>query len=115
MLGLKPHGEGWLALPSEFRRKLDLESGDELEVELVEQTTVLRPARATISAKPEKESIAAAAVEASSAPSILAAPTEPEEAASEAAPAPVPAVPSLPPTLKRRGRPPKARSAASLL
>ena len=39
---IKLRGEGWLALPAEFRRKLKLESGDELEAEVVDNAIRLR-------------------------------------------------------------------------
>ena len=44
MATLKLHYEGWLALPTSLRQKLDLKSGDRLEAELVRGTIVLRPA-----------------------------------------------------------------------
>ncbi len=39
---IKLRGEGWLALPAEFRRKLKLKSGDELEAEIVDDAIRLR-------------------------------------------------------------------------
>ena len=41
---IKLHYEGWVSLPSGLRRKLGLNSGDRLEVNLVNGTIVLRPA-----------------------------------------------------------------------
>src|SRR3954447_369279 len=40
---LKLHYDGWLALPAALRRKLGLDEGAALEVELVDGTIVLRP------------------------------------------------------------------------
>src|SRR4051794_9593213 len=42
---LKLHYDGWLALPAALRRKLGLGNGAALEVELVDDTVVLRPSR----------------------------------------------------------------------
>ena len=41
---VKLHYEGWASLPSGLRRKLGLNTGDRLEVDLVSGTIVLRPA-----------------------------------------------------------------------
>ena len=41
---LKLHYDGWLLLPAALRRQLGLNSGDRLEVQLVDGTIVLRPA-----------------------------------------------------------------------
>ena len=41
---LKLHYEGWLSLPAALRHRLGLSTGDRLEVELIEETLVLRPA-----------------------------------------------------------------------
>jgi bifunctional DNA-binding transcriptional regulator/antitoxin component of YhaV-PrlF toxin-antitoxin module len=38
------HYDGWLALPAAFRQALRLNTGDQLEAELVGGTIVLRPA-----------------------------------------------------------------------
>ena len=43
MTTLKLHYDGWLALPAALRRKLGLDKGAMLEVELVDGTIVLRP------------------------------------------------------------------------
>src|SRR4051794_4480327 len=40
---LKLHYDGWLALPAALRRRLGLDKGTALEVELVDGTIVLRP------------------------------------------------------------------------
>ena len=97
---LKLYANGWLALPEGFRRKLGLESGAEIEAELVGGTIVLRPMKG--SAKPEKAGVAANAAAATPVPAILAAPAAQE--ADQAAAAPEPA--SAP---KRRGRSPRAK------
>ena len=44
MSSVKVHYDGWLALPETLRRRLDLTTGMELEVELIDGTIVLRPA-----------------------------------------------------------------------
>ena len=41
---LKLHYDGWLLLPAALRRQLGLNSGDRLEVQLVDGAIVLRPA-----------------------------------------------------------------------
>ena len=41
---LKLHYEGWLSLPAALRHRLGLSTGDRFEVELIEETLVLRPA-----------------------------------------------------------------------
>ena len=41
---LKLHYDGWLLLPAALRRQLGLNSGDRLDVQLVDGTIVLRPA-----------------------------------------------------------------------
>ena len=62
MATLKLHYDGWLTLPSGLRQKLDLQSGDRLEVELVDNAIVLRPAKKTrAAAKPEQTSAPAPA------------------------------------------------------
>ena len=43
MTTLKLHYDGWLALPAALRRKLGLDEGATLELELVDGTIVLRP------------------------------------------------------------------------
>ena len=96
---LKVHYDGWVALPEAFRRRLGLERGDDLEVELVEGTIVLRPSKG--SAKAIEDGIAPEAELATPVPSVLAAEAqEPEQHA---------AAPEAPPAPKRRGRPPKAK------
>ena len=44
MSTLKLHYEGWVSLPAALRQQLGLNSGDRLEVDLVDGTIVLRPA-----------------------------------------------------------------------
>ena len=41
---LKLHYEGWVSLPAVLRQQLGLNSGDRLDVDLVDGTIVLRPA-----------------------------------------------------------------------
>ena len=85
---LKLHFDGWLALPARLRTELALQSGAELEAEIVDGAIVLRPAgKAGTTTNPE-----------------------PEAVEDEPAPSPAPAALAPPPTAKgRRGRP-KARS-----
>ena len=40
---LKLHYEGWVSLPAALRQQLGLNSGDRLEVDLVDGTIMLRP------------------------------------------------------------------------
>ena len=44
---LKLHYEGWVSLPAALRQQLGLNSGDRLEVDLVDGAIVLRPAATT--------------------------------------------------------------------
>ena len=92
---IKLRGEGWLVLPAEFRRKLKLQSGDELEAELVDNAIRLRVVgRVQSSLWPQETEV----IPAEMAPAPPAAAPEPE----------LPAMAS-----KRRGRPPKAKSTAA--
>ena len=93
MPNIKLRGEGWLALPAEFRRKLKLQSGDDLEAELKGDTIVLRP-RAKGTAAPREEE-----------------PIGVEREVLVEAVIPAPAAPLTPPpaTPTRRGRSPKAK------
>jgi hypothetical protein len=100
MTKLKVHHQGWLALPERFCQKLGVESGGELEAELVEGTIVLRLGKG--SAKAVQEGAAPDAAEAMPAPSILAAQMQDAEQPATA--------PEAPPPPKRRGRPPKAKA-----
>jgi AbrB family looped-hinge helix DNA binding protein len=99
---VKLHAEGWLALPDAVRRKLGVESGETLEVQVVGNSVILRPAKGkAASAEPEP-----------AVPEETAPPTEPElltaaEPASPIEPEPVGAAPETPRPAKRRGRPPK--------
>jgi AbrB family looped-hinge helix DNA binding protein len=45
MPSVQVHYDGWLALPEAVRRKLDVTTGDRLEVEVADGAVVLRPAR----------------------------------------------------------------------
>jgi bifunctional DNA-binding transcriptional regulator/antitoxin component of YhaV-PrlF toxin-antitoxin module len=115
MATLKLHYEGWLALPTGLRQKLDLKSGDQLEAELVRGTIVLRPAGRPTSPQglpdePEAEPERAAA------PAAGEAKPQPAAAAAKAPPAArrttrQPAQATLPAALKGRGRR-KAKQAA---
>ena len=84
---LKLHAEGWLSLPAEFRRKLRLQSGDELEAEVVDNAIRLHVVgRAQSSLWPQEN-----------------------EAIVDLTPAPATISPEPPPAPTRRGRPPKAK------
>ena len=56
---LKLHYEGWVALPAALRQRLGLNSGDRLEVDLVDGTIVLRPAAKARRLAPRKGQAAA--------------------------------------------------------
>ena len=45
MSTLKLHYDGWLVLPAGLRRALGLESGDRLQVELMDGAIVLQPTK----------------------------------------------------------------------
>src|SRR4028118_332549 len=47
MSTIQMHYDGWFTLPAAARQKFHLTTGDRLEVELVGDTIVLRPARGT--------------------------------------------------------------------
>ena len=49
---LKLHYEGWVSLPAVLRQQLGLNSGDRLDVDLVDGTIVLRPAATTNARRP---------------------------------------------------------------
>jgi bifunctional DNA-binding transcriptional regulator/antitoxin component of YhaV-PrlF toxin-antitoxin module len=112
MATLELHDEGWLALPTSLRRKLDLKSGDRLEAELVRGTIVLRRAGRSASpqvlpAEPEAEPEPAAAPIAGEAKPTSAATASP--ATAETPPAArrttrKPAQATLPATPKSRGQ-----------
>ena len=52
---LKLHYEGWVSLPAALRQQLDLNSGDRLEVDLVDGAIVLRPAATTKRPAPRED------------------------------------------------------------
>ena len=88
---VKLHPEGWLSLPEAVRRKLGVGSGDTLELQVVGNSAILRPAKGKAAlAEPEAAAVAEPA-----------SPIEPE---------PVGAASEMPAPAKRRGRPPKVRS-----
>ena len=107
--------DGWLALPAAARRALGVDTGDQLEVEVVDGRIVLRPLKAS------------AAAESSADEELPPLPVEPEPAAAVTAPssrkagsgrprkataAPSAAGTVLPPRLKARGAKRKAATAA---
>ncbi len=96
--------DGWLALPVAARQKLGLSTGDELEIEVINGTIVLRPARTTAAAERSPAEPAAPAVE----PQLTAAEPTPTVASppvkrGPGRPRKTPVVP-LPPAIKTRGR-----------
>jgi AbrB family looped-hinge helix DNA binding protein len=88
---VKLHPEGWLSLPADVRRKLRVESGQTLEVQVVGNSVILRPAKGT---------------------TTEAEPTAAEVPASQTDPEPVPpaAEAETRAPAKRRGRPPKPKT-----
>ena len=99
MTKLKVHHQGWLALPERFQKRLGIESGGEIEAELVGDTVVLKSAKGSTTAV--QEGMTAEASEAM--PDATAAALEalkPEQPVAQI---------EAPPTPKRRGRPPKVR------
>ena len=55
---LKLHYEGWVSLPAVLRQQLSLNSGDRLDVDLVDGTIVLRPAATTKRPAPREDQAA---------------------------------------------------------
>ena len=98
--------DGWLALPEAVRRKLDVATGDRLEVEFADGAVVLRPARRADTAgqdMPEPEpAVAEQLVEVVPEPASVAAP--PAAKRGPGRPRKVPADVALPPSPKARGR-----------
>ena len=68
---LKLHYEGWVSLPAALRQQLGLNSGDRLEVDLVDGTIVLRPAATTKRPAPREDQAAAINSPAPDAPETL--------------------------------------------
>ena len=68
---LKLHYEGWVSLPAVLRQQLGLNSGDRLEVDLVDGTIVLRPAATTKRPAPRADQEAAIDSPAPAAPETL--------------------------------------------
>lgn len=104
---LKLHYEGWLALPAALRQKLGLNTGDRLDVDLVDGAIVLRPASTARQPMQPEEAIQAPAAEVPPAATpARRKPGRPRKvrATDELVPAPAPKRP--------RGRPRKAAIAA---
>ena len=68
---LKLHYEGWVSLPTALRQQLGLNSGDRLEVDLVDGTIVLRPAATTKRSPPREDQAVAIDSPAPDAPETL--------------------------------------------
>jgi AbrB family looped-hinge helix DNA binding protein len=91
--------DGWLALPAAARRALGVDTGDELEVEVVEGRIVLRPLKPPTAAEnPADGKLPPAVAE----PELAAAPP-PAGKKGPGRPRKAPPAAS-PPTLKTRGR-----------
>ena len=71
---LKLHYEGWVSLPAALRQQLGLNSGDRLEVDLVDGAIVLRPAATTKRPAPREDQEAAIDSPAPDAPETLTDP-----------------------------------------
>jgi bifunctional DNA-binding transcriptional regulator/antitoxin component of YhaV-PrlF toxin-antitoxin module len=96
--------DGWLVLPVAARQKLGLSTGDELEIEIIGGTIVLRSARTAAGADRSPAEPAAPAVE----PQLAAAEPAPPAVSlpvkrGPGRPRKTPVAP-LPPVLKTRGR-----------
>ena len=107
---VRMNDDGWLALPAAMRQKLDLSTGDQLEVEVVDGTVVLRPLKSAVAAEsPAAEELPPASVQPEPAPAVdpspgvKRGPGRPRKAATAA-----PAGTVLPPHLKARGSKRKA-------
>jgi AbrB family looped-hinge helix DNA binding protein len=73
MTTLKMHYEGWISLPAALRQQLGLYSGARLDVQLVDGTIVLRPAKGTRApAEPEQAAVESPAITSAPAPSLEA-------------------------------------------
>jgi AbrB family looped-hinge helix DNA binding protein len=106
--------DGWLALPAAMRQKLGVDTGDELEVEVVDGRIVLRPLKSAVAAEsPAVDELPPPPVQLEPAPAVTASfgvkrgPGRPRKTAT----APPPASTVLPPHLKARGA--KRKAAAS--
>jgi AbrB family looped-hinge helix DNA binding protein len=97
--------DGWLALPAALRQKLGLSTGDQLEVEVVDGTVVLRPLKSAVAAgSPVADELPPAPVQPEPAPAVDPSPgvkRGPGRPRKTAAAAPAGTV--LPPHLKARG------------
>jgi AbrB family looped-hinge helix DNA binding protein len=90
--------DGWLALPAAARRALGVDTGDQLDVEVVDGRIVLRPLKAPTAAGRPADELSPAAAE----PELAAAPP-PAGKRGPGRPRKAPPAAS-PPTLKARGR-----------
>ncbi len=106
--------DGWLVLPAAARRALGVDTGDQLEVEVVDGSIVLRPLKVLMAAgSPADEERPPAAIEpepaatVAAAPSVKRGPGRPRKTAA----APSAAGTVLPPRLKVRGAKRKAAAA----
>jgi AbrB family looped-hinge helix DNA binding protein len=109
MTKVRVHHDGWLALPAAVREKLGLSTGNQLELELVDSSIVLRPVRSgTAAAAPAPVAMAEPSVSATppaaaaAAPMVKRGPGRPRKTP----------LPVVPPTLKARGGKRKAAATA---
>jgi AbrB family looped-hinge helix DNA binding protein len=70
MTTLKMHYEGWISLPAALRQQLGLHSGARLDVQLVNDTIVLRPVQGTRAPVEPEQAIESPAVASAPAPSL---------------------------------------------
>ena len=103
--------DGWLALPTAVRQKLGLATGDQLELELVDGSIILRPVRSgTTADEAAPEPVATAEPSVSATPPAAAA-AAPIVKRGPGRPRKTPLL-VVPPTLKARGGKRRAAAAA---
>jgi bifunctional DNA-binding transcriptional regulator/antitoxin component of YhaV-PrlF toxin-antitoxin module len=109
--------DGWLALPAAMRQKLGVDTGNELEVEVVDGRIVLRPLKSAVAAEsPAVDELPPPPMQLEPAPPVAAksgvkrGPGRPRKTAA----APSAAGTVLPPRLKARGAKRKAATAAEI-
>jgi AbrB family looped-hinge helix DNA binding protein len=103
--------DGWLALPAAARRALGVDTGDQLEVEVIDGRIVLRPLKSSATVgSPADEELTPATVEPEPAPVVAPAPSAKRGPGRLRKPAASSSVASavLPPRLKARGAKRKA-------
>jgi AbrB family looped-hinge helix DNA binding protein len=116
MTTLKMYYEGWISLPSDLRQQLGLHSGTRLDVQLVNDTIMLRPTKGTRAPTDRKAAIEPPAVTAASTPSLeTVLPQQRPRGRPRKVPtlehpaAPMPGADHLPSPKRQPGRPRKVR------